>query len=224
MVISLKEHTSITKTLSEIRSEIEANRKALVGDLKKANKKELAELPDTLSQKEKTDYLYKVQPHFDQIYKLIARGYKRADIADTLGITQVAFRRMCREVPELRTLIDIGVEDKIDEVEASLYQLAHGFSAEEEVINAFDGSKETLTKYHPPVLGAIKYVLGSKRGEEYAEKKQIIKKIELGQDVKTALMSIEVDDLRLALRLADAQANALDAEYTEKETGDYDGE
>src|SRR5690606_9835162 len=122
--------------LSEIKSEVEQNRKALVNDLKKSSKKELAELSDNLSQKEKMDYLHKVQPHFEQIYKLVSKGYKKADVAQVLGVTQVAFRRMCREVPELRSVLDIGHEDKIDAVEASLYQLALGYEAEEEVINS----------------------------------------------------------------------------------------
>lgn len=208
--------TSVTKTLVQIKSEVESKRKELVDDLKKAKKSEIAELSDNLSQKERVDYLYKVQPHFDQIYKMIAQGYKRADVADVLGITQVAFRNMCREVPELRGLVEIATEDKIDAVESSLYQLAMGYEVEEEIINPFDGSKERLTRYKDPVLGAIKYVLGNKRGEEYADKKQIIKKVELGNDIKDALMSITVDDLRLAITMADAKETAVDADFTEK--------
>lgn len=211
--------TSVSKVLSEIKSEVEQNRKALVNDLKKSSKKELAELSDNLSQKEKMDYLHKVQPHFEQIYKLVSKGYKKADVAQVLGVTQVAFRRMCREVPELRSVLDIGHEDKIDAVEASLYQLALGYEAEEEVINSFDGSKDTLKKYHAPVLGAIKYVLSNKRGEEYADKREIIKKVELGSDVRDALMSITTEDLKLALQIAES-SDAIDADYSEKDGKD----
>ena len=209
--------TSVSRVLTEIKSEVEQNRKLLVDDLKKAKKSEIAELSDNLSQKERVDYLYKVQPHFDQIYKMVSKGYKKADIAEVLGVTQVAFRNMSREVSELRALIEVATEDKIDAVEASLYQLATGYEVEEEIINPFDGTKDKLTKYKDPVLGAIKYVLGNKRGEEYADKKQIIRKVELGNDIKQALMSITVDDLKLAISMADAQENAIDAVFEEKD-------
>lgn len=213
---SMSKLTSVSKTLLDIKSEVEQNRQLLVQDLKKESKKELAQLSDNLSQKEKTDYVVKVQPHFDQIYKMVSKGYKKSDIAEVLGVTQVAFRNMCREISELKSVLEIGTEDKIDAVESSLYQLAMGYEYDEQVINGFDGSKEVLTRYQAPVLGAIKYVLGNKRGEEYADKRQIIKKVELGSDIREALMSITVDDLKMALTMADAKDNAIDADFTEK--------
>jgi hypothetical protein len=214
--------TSYSQTLEDIKQDAENERKLLVADLKKSSKKELAKLPDTLSQKEKTDYLYKVQPQFDQIYKMVAKGYRKADIADVLGVTQVCFRRLCRDIPELKAVINIGTEDLIDGVETSLHQLAQGFTYQEEVINPFCGEKETLHKYQAPALGAIKYVLGNKRGEEYAEKKQIIKVIELGKDVRAALMSLTPEELTLAIKKADAQTNAVDAVFSERETSSDD--
>lgn len=212
--------TSFAQTLQDIKADVNKTKQLTVQELKKGSKKELTELPANLSTKEKTDYIYKVQPHFDQIYKLLSLGYKRSDVADVLGVTVVAFRNMCREVSELRALIEVANEDKIDSVETSLYQLAMGGTVNEEVINPFDGSKETLKRYQAPVLGAIKYVLGNKRGDEYADKKQVIKRLELGADIKDALMSITVEDLKMAITMADAHANALDAEFSEKSGSD----
>lgn len=210
--------TSVFRNLNDIKAEVESNRQLQLTELKKGSKKELSDLPETLSQKERVDYLHKVQPHFDQIYKLASLGYKKATIAEVLGITQVAFRKLCREVPELRAVLEIANEDKLDTVEESLYQLATGYEVEETIISPFDGSKETITTYKAPVLGAIKYILSNKRGEEYADKKQIVKKIEIGSDIRDALMSITVDDLRMAISMSDAKESAIDADFSEKDS------
>lgn len=211
--------TSVSKTLRQITSEVEKTRKSLVDDTKKS-KRDFDNLPETLSQKEKIDYLHKVQPHLDQIYELTKQGYTKANIAKVLGISVDKFRHLTREIPELRRVLELGVEDKIDAVEASLYQLALGYEVEEQVINPFDGSKETVTKYQAPVLGAIKYVLSNKRAEEYADKRQIIKKVELGTEIKDALMSLSTNDLQLLLQMANSE-HALDATFTE--SGNTDG-
>lgn len=212
--------TSVAKVLQDVKNEVENERKKLVDDVKKTSKKDLMDLPENLTQKERVDYIHKVQPHFDQIYKLACEGFTKADIADTLGITQVAFRHMTREIGELKVLLDIAAEVKVDRVEQSLYQVATGYEVEEEVINPFSGKKERLVKYQAPVLGAIKYVLSNKRGEEYADKKQIIRKVELGADVQQALLSMSVEDLQRTLSIAKS-SDAVDAVFVER--GDADG-
>jgi len=212
--------TSTSSALSDIKREVEERRLAIVDDVKKANSRELSDLPEAFSRKEKVDYITKVQPHLTSIYTLVSKGYTRARIAETLGISVIEFRKMCKLVPELVTVMEIAVEERDDSVEESLYQLALGFEVEEEVINGFDGTKEKLTKYNAPVLGAIKYILGNKRGEQYADKKQIIRKVELGSDVKDALMSFKPEDLKRILEISDNRATSLDAEYSESEVSD----
>lgn len=207
--------TSVSKTLDQIRNEVEAKRKSLVQDVQKASKKELVELPETLSQKEKIDYITKVQPHINTIYKMVTMVMPKAQIANTLGVSVLAFRKMSREIPELRTVLELGIEERIDNAEASLYQLANGYTVEEEVINPYDGTKDTITRYKDPVLGAIKYILGNKRGEEYADKKQIIRKVELGEDIKDALMSYKIEDLKHVISLSASKDSAIDADFTE---------
>lgn len=221
MKIVPNEITSVGRTLNEIKREVETNRKLLVDDLKKVSKKQISELSSNLSQKEKVDYHYKVQPHFDQIYKLVATGYKKSDIADVLGVTKIAFRNMCREIGELRALMEVATEDKIDSVEASLFQIATGYTVEEQVINSFNGDVTALTQYKAPVLGAIKYVLGNKRATEYADKKQIINKVELGTEITDALKSLSISDLQRALTIANSE-NAIDVTFSE--VGVEDGE
>lgn len=200
----------------EITAEVEQTRKQLVEDVRKSNKRDIDNLPETLSQKEKIDYLHKVQPHLNQVYELVSKGYKRADVAKVLGITQLSFRKLSRELPELRAMLEIANEDKIDSVESSLFQLALGYEVEEEIINPFDGSKETIKKYQAPVLGAIKYVLSNKRAVEYADKRQIIQKVELGNDIKDALMSLSVEDLQSVLSIAKSDS-AIEASFVESE-------
>lgn len=209
--------TSVSKTLDQIRLEVEMKRKSLVQDVQKASKKELVELPETLSQKEKIDYITKVQPHINSIYKMVTMVMPKAQIANTLGVSVLSFRKMSREIPELRTVLELGIEERIDNAETSLYQLANGYTVDKEIINPFDGTKETITEYKDPVLGAIKYILGNKRGEEYADKKQIIRKVELGDDIKTALMSYKIEDLKHAIKLSEAKEVAIDAEFTESD-------
>jgi len=208
--------TSVSKALKEITKDVERTRKQIAEDTRKSSKRDLDNLPDTLSQKSKMDYLTKVQPHLPQIYDLASKGYTRANIAKVLGVSVVEFRTLVRELPELKQTLELAYEDKVDSVEASLYQLALGYEVDEEVINPFDGSKETITKYQAPVLGAIKYVLSNKRAEEYADKRQIIKKIELGADIQDALMSLSTSDLESLLRMANSES-AVDASFVESE-------
>ena len=215
--------TSTSSALSEIKREVDERRLAIVEDVKKANSRELSELPEAFSRKEKVDYITKVQPHLTSIFTLVSKGYTRAKIAETLGISVVEFRKMCKLVPELVTVMEIAVEEREDSVEESLYQLALGFEVEEEVINGFDGTKEKLTKYNPPLLGAVKYVLSNKRGEQYADKKQIIRKMELGSDVKDALMAFKPEDLKRILQISDNREDAFDVEFSESEDS-YDEE
>lgn len=211
----MKNNTSFDKNLSAIKQSVEQNRKLLVEDIKKVTKRDIDILPQNLSQKERTDYVYKVRPQLEAIYKLVCQGFTKAQIAEVLGITTLAFRNMQRELPELKAVVEIGTEDKLDSVEASLYHLAMGFEYTEETVNARTGEVEKLTQFQQPSLGAIKYVLGNKRGEEYADKKQIIKKVELGQDIKDALLAMSITDLKQTLN---GNAIVVDAEFTERET------
>ena len=211
--------TSVSKALMEIQEEVNKTRSQRIEETCKTSKRDLENLPDTLSQKAKISYLTKVQPHLKQVFELTSKGYTRANIAKVLNVSIAEFRLLVREVPELRQAIDLGNEDKVDAVEASLYQLALGYEVDEQVINPFDGSRETVTKYQAPVLGAIKYVLSNKRAEEYADKRQIIKKIEIGADVKDALMSLTTSDLELLLQMANSDS-AIDATFVESEESD----
>lgn len=213
----MKNKTSFESNLSTITKTVEQNRKALVEDIKKISKKDVDMLPETLSQKERTDYVYKVRPQLDAIYKLVSQGYTKAQVAEVLGITIVAFRNMNRELPELKAVMEIATDDKLDMVEASLTHLALGYEYTEESVNARTGEVERLTQFQHPSLGAIRFILGNKRGEEYAEKKQVIQKIELGQDIKDALLGMSTENLRFALA---KKATAIDAEFTEKDEED----
>lgn len=217
--------TSVSSTLDEIRKEVETRKLAIVEEVKKTSNKELSELPEALTKFEKLNYITKIQPHLDSIYTLTSKGFTKAKVAETLGISTVAFRKMCKLIPELMTVVELGIEELDDNVEASLYQLAQGYEVEEEIINPFDGTKETLTRYEKPVLGAQKYILSNKRGEKFADKKQIVRKIELGDDIKDALMSFKVEDLQRVLQVSDNKINSLEASYDvryEDEDGEED--
>lgn len=222
--MSKKLNTSVSKTFDEIKREVESRKLSLVQDVKKASNRELSELPESFTKKEKLDYITKVQPHLTSIYGLVSKGYTKAKVASTLGITPISFRKMCKHIPELMTVLELGVEEREDSVEESLYQLALGYEVEEEIINPYDGTKERLTRYQAPVLGAIKYVLGNRRAEEFADKRQIIRKVELGTDVKDALMAFKPEDLRRILDISDQKEAAVEVTYTESYEDDTDGE
>lgn len=207
--------TSVANTLELIKGEVEATRKSIALEAQKSSKRELSELPDTFSQKEKLEYITKVQPQLMSIYKMSSLGYRQSTIASVLGVSVLAFRKMCREIQELNAVMELATEDKLDRVEESVIQLATGYEVEEEVINPFDGTVQKLTRYKDPVLGAGKYVLSNLRSDKYADKRQIIKKVELGSDIKEALLAYKPEDLKRILALSDAKDEAITAEYTE---------
>lgn len=214
--------TSVSKTLEEIKNEVEQRKLSLVNDVQKANNRELSELPEAFSKKEKIDYITKVQPHLGSVYTLVAKGFTKAKVAETLGVTPYAFRKMCKHIPELLTVLELGTEEKDDAVEGSLYQLALGYEVEEEIINPFDGTREKLTRYKDPVLGAVKYVLSNRRGEQYADKRQIVRKVELGADVKDALMAFKPEDLKRILEISDQKDVSIEASFEVRQEPTFD--
>lgn len=216
--------TSVSSTLEEIRKDVETRKLAIVEEVKKQSSKELSELPEALTKFEKINYITKIQPHLDSIYRLTSTGFTKAKVAETLGVSTVTFRKMCKLIPELMTVVELGIEELDDNVEASLYQLAQGYEVEEEIINPFDGTKEKLTRYKDPVLGAQKYILSNKRGEKFADKKQVIRRIELGDDIKDALMSFKIEDLQKVLQVSSNKDDAIDTSYEVRYEDDQDGE
>lgn len=210
--------TSIEKTLKDITEEISNNRLATLAEIKNETPATYNDLPDELTEKNKHDYMLKIRPNINTIYKMKSNGFAEPQIAEALGVSPAAFRKMKKVVPELKELLVLAEEDTIEMIESSMFHSAMGFEYEEEAVNGKTGDVVTLRKTALPNFNAQKYVLGNLRSSKYADQRQIVQKIDLGADVMQNLMNLPNDVLRKII-----QESAVDAQFVEKET-DVDDE
>lgn len=214
MVKELK-RTSIEQMLNQIKTDVAIQNKQLVEDLQNNSPQDLTDLPDTLSQKYKLEYLYKIKPHFETIYRLQSNGYTESQIAETLGVSKLLFRKCKQEIPELQALMIMGNEEKIDKVEATMFQTAMGIEYYEEAVNNKTGAVVKLRKTALPNFNAQKYILGNLRAGKYTDQRQVITRVELGEDVRQSLFALSNDDLRSIIG-----KTVIEAEFVEKNKND----
>lgn len=125
---------------------------------------------------------YEAKIHDDLVYKLAMDNKTNDEIADILGISRSTFYDWCDAHESFSDSLKKGQEAKIDKVVMNLYQRANGMEYKETkktVVKGSDGKTigkaeiTETTKYIPPDVGAICFILKTQRPDQFREKQEI---------------------------------------------------
>ena len=127
------------------------------------------------------------------ISEMISKRATQRQVAEYLGITEKTIIKLRKVHPKLNAAFQYGDEELKEKLIDAMYQRAIGFEYEETqtvIEETKTGTKKRITKYKKqslPDITAIKYLLITKFGIEYNEKKAEIelmaKRIENGEEV-----------------------------------------
>ena len=127
------------------------------------------------------------------ITEMVSKRATQRQIAEYLGITEKTIIKLRKTHQRLDDAFQFGDEELKQKLMDSMYQRAVGFEYEETqtvIEETKTGTKKRITKYKKqslPDITAIKYLLITKFGMEYNEKKAEIelmaKRIENGEEV-----------------------------------------
>ena len=127
------------------------------------------------------------------ITEMVSKRATQRQIAEYLGITEKTIIKLRKTHQRLDDAFQFGDEELKQKLMDSMYQRAVGFEYEETqtvIEETKTGTKKRITKYKKqslPDITAIKYLLITKFGIEYNEKKAEIelmaKRIENGEEV-----------------------------------------
>ena len=109
----------------------------------------------------------------------------------------------------------MGKEEKVEKVETKMFQTARGMEYYEEAVNNKTGEVVKLRKTALPNFNAQKYILGNLKAHKYTDQRQIITRVELGEDVRQRLFALSNDDLRSIIG-----KTIIEAEFVEKNDND----
>ena len=125
---------------------------------------------------------YSSKIHDDLIYKLVRDNKSNDEIADLLGIGARTFYDWLDRYPTLSQSYKKGLESKLDNVELNLYQRASGMTYKETTKTVVKGKKgedvgkaeiKEVTKYIPPDVAAMCFILKTQRREKWAERQEV---------------------------------------------------
>ena len=126
------------------------------------------------------------------ISEMISKRATQRQVAEYLGITEKTIIKLRKVHPKLNEAFQYGDEELKQKLIDAMYQRAVGFEYEETqtvIEETKTGTKKRITKYKKqslPDVQAIKYLLITKFGIEYNEKKAEIelmaKRIENGEE------------------------------------------
>lgn len=127
------------------------------------------------------------------ISEMISKRATQRQVAEYLGITEKTLIKLRKAHPKLNKAFQYGDEELKEKLVDAMYQRAVGFEYEETqtvIEETKSGTKKRITKYKKqslPEITAIKYLLITKFGIEYNEKKAEIelmtKRLEKGEEV-----------------------------------------
>lgn len=127
------------------------------------------------------------------ISEMISKRATQRQVAEYLGITEKTLIKLRKAHPKLNKAFQYGDEELKEKLVDAMYQRAVGFEYEETqtvIEETKSGTKKRITKYKKqslPEITAIKYLLITKFGIEYNEKKSEIelmtKRLEKGEEV-----------------------------------------
>jgi hypothetical protein len=125
-------------------------------------------------------YESKVQPHLDEIKKMIANGMTEEQVSNAMGVNYRTFNRYKKSYAELCQALKKGKQDLVYDVEESLYRKARGFFTTKKITRKYmedkQGNKvggaevtETITE-HAPDLGSIVFTLKNLSPDKWKER------------------------------------------------------
>ena len=136
------------------------------------------------------------------ISEMTSKRATQRQVAEYLGVTEKTIIKLRKVHPKLDKAFQYGDEELKQTLLDSMYQRAVGFDYEETqtvIEETKTGTKKRITKYKKqslPDITAIKYLLITKFGIEYNEKKAEIelmeKRLEKGEEVWTNEYSDEI--------------------------------
>lgn len=116
-----------------------------------------------------TDY----RPEFCQTAHAMAQqGATDREIAEALDVSERTLYRWRNQFPEFRQSLALGKDVADERVENSLYRRAVGYSfdAVKIMLDKGDVIVEPYVEHVPPDIGAIKFWLTNRRGEQWRDK------------------------------------------------------
>ena len=126
------------------------------------------------------------------ISEMISKRATQRQVAEYLGVTEKTIIKLRKVHPKLNEAFQYGDEELKEKLIDAIYQRAVGFEYEETqtvIEETKTGTKKRITKYRKqslPDITAIKYLLITKFGIEYNDKKAEIelmaKRIEKGEE------------------------------------------
>lgn len=126
---------------------------------------------------------YNPEIHDNLVYQLARDNKTNDDIAENyMKITRTTFYEWINTHPSFSDAYKKGQEAKIDNVVANLYQRAAGMTIKETTKTVVKGKKgeevgkaevKEVTKYIPPDVGAMCFILKTQRRDKWAERQEV---------------------------------------------------
>ena len=125
---------------------------------------------------------YSKKIHDDLVYKLARDNKSNDEIADLFGIVPSTFYEWLNTHDSYSESYKKGLESKLDKVELNLYERASGMTYKETTKTVVKGKKgedvgkaevKEVTKYLPPDVAAMCFILKTQRREKWAERQEV---------------------------------------------------
>lgn len=128
--------------------------------------------------KKPTVWEKKIQPRLEKIREWRALGLDEKQIYETkLKISHSTFYKCKAEHKELAEALEIGLEECLDDIEKSIYQLAKGgiktTKVKKTLVNGQLTVTEEVTEETLPYFHAAKWVLENKRPDKWKDKTEV---------------------------------------------------
>ena len=112
---------------------------------------------------------YSKKIHDDLVYKLARDNKSNDEIADLFGIVPSTFYEWLNTHDSFSESYKKGLESKLDKVELNLYERASGMTYKETTKTVV----KEVTKYLPPDVAAMCFILKTQRREKWAERQEV---------------------------------------------------
>ncbi len=125
--------------------------------------------------------LYHPEEHPRVARKVMGEGKTLGQLAEVLGVHRSTMDEWRINHPEFSAMIELGREDALDHVEASLHQRAVGYQHPSEKIVVVSGGqgegshveRVDITVQYPPDPAAAMHILKNKRPKDWKDKQVI---------------------------------------------------